>query len=73
MKSKLKKSELKELPKICTKGMNFTLNGKVYQQTDGVCMESPLGPVLANVYLEETIAPELSCHHGEGTGTIHSF
>ena len=35
-------------------------DGKVYQQTDGVCMGSPLGPVLANVfmvYLEETIVP----------------
>ena len=43
--------------------MHFTLDDKVNQQTDGVCMGSPLGPVLglANVfmvYLEETIAPE---------------
>ena len=61
VKTKLKKSELKELLEICTKEMHFTLDDKVYQQTDGVCMGSPLGPVLANVfmvYLEETIAPE---------------
>ena len=47
---------------MCTKEMHFTFDGKVYQQTDGVCMGSPLGPVLANVFmvhLEETIAPTL--------------
>ena len=62
VKTKLKKAELKELLEMCTKEMHFTLNGKIYQQTDGVCMGSPLGPVLANVFmvhLEETIAPEL--------------
>ena len=45
---------------MCKKELHFTFNGKVYQQTDGVCMGSPLGPVLANVfmvYLEETIVP----------------
>ena len=42
--------------------MHFTFDGKVYQQTGGVCMGSPLGPVLANVFmvhLEETIVPKL--------------
>ena len=42
--------------------MHFTFNSKIYQQTDGVCMGSPLGPVLANVFmvhLEETIVPKL--------------
>ena len=62
IKTKLKKAELKELLEMCTKEMHFTIEGKVYQQTDGVCMGSPLGPVLANVlmvHLEETIAPRL--------------
>ena len=47
---------------MCTKEMHFTFDGKIYQQTDGVCMGSPLGPVLANVFmvhLEETIVPQL--------------
>ena len=47
---------------MCTKELHFTYNGKTYQQNDGVCMGSPLGPVLANVfmvYLEKTIAPKL--------------
>ena len=62
LKTKLKKPELKELLEMCTKEMHFTFNGKTYQQTDGVCMGSPLGPVLANVFmvhLEETIVPQL--------------
>ena len=62
VKTKLKKSELKELLEVCTKELHFSFNEKIYQQTDGVCMGSPLGPVLANVFmvhLEEEIAPKL--------------
>ena len=62
IKTRLKRAELKELLEICTKEMHFTLDGKIYQQTDGVCMGSPLGPVLANVFmvhLEESIVPDL--------------
>ena len=62
VKTKLKKEELKELLEMCTKELHFTFNDKIYQQTDGVCMGSPLGPVLANafmVHLEETIVPKL--------------
>ena len=62
IKTKLKKDEMKMLLELCTKEMHFTFDGKIYQQVDGVCMGSPLGPVLANVFmvhLEETIVPEL--------------
>ena len=62
IKTKLRKEELRELLELCTKEMHFTFDDKIYQQTDGVCMGSPLGPVLANVFmvhLEETIVPQL--------------
>ena len=62
IKTKLKREELRELLRMCTKELHFTYDGKTYQQTDGVCMGSPLGPVLANVFmvhLEESIAPKL--------------
>jgi hypothetical protein len=62
IKTKLKKNELKELLEMCTKELHFTFNDKIYRQTDGVCMGSPLGPVLANafmVHLEETIVPQI--------------
>ena len=36
-----------------TKEMHFSLNGKIYKQVDGVAMGSPLGPVLANVFMVE--------------------
>ena len=62
IKTKLKREELRELLRMCTKELHFTHDGKTYKQTDGVCMGSPLGPVLANVFmvhLEESIAPKL--------------
>ena len=38
IRTKLKREELKELLNLCTKELQFTFNGKTYQQTDGVCM-----------------------------------
>ena len=62
VKTRLKREEMKELLEMCTKEMHFSFDGRIYQQTDGVCMGSPLGPVLANVFmvhLEETLAPKM--------------
>ena len=54
---------MKQLLELCTKEINFTFDEKIYQQVDGVCMGSPLGPVLANVFmvdLETKTAPRLN-------------
>ena len=33
--------------------MHFTFDNQVYQQNDGVAMGSPLGPVLAGIFMAE--------------------
>ena len=53
---------MKELLLLRTKKVNFTINGKIYMHVDGVAMESPLGPVLADIFmieLEKVVLPEL--------------
>ena len=50
---------------ICTKQLHFTFNNNIYIQCDGVAMGSPLGPLLANIFmtsLQEDLTPTLkSC------------
>ena len=53
---------MKELLLLCTKHVHFTFNGDIYIQLDCVAMGSPLGFLLANVFmcsLEEAIVPTL--------------
>ena len=57
------KKEMKELLLLCTKNVHFTFEGITYQQLDGVAMGSPLGPVLAGIFmveLETTTVPTLT-------------
>ena len=61
--TEIEKENLKKLLFSCTKEVHFSFNEKLYIQNDGVCMGSPLGPVLANIFmveLERTIIPVLS-------------
>ena len=49
---KLPKILLKQLLELCTKESPFTTpEGKIYVQTEGVAMGSPLGPSFANFYM----------------------
>ena len=43
--------ELKKLLNLCTKDNIFLLDGFLYQQVDGVAMGSPLGPLLAKIFM----------------------
>ena len=48
---KLPRSVLKDLLVFATKRSHFLLDGQYYDQFDGVAMGSPLGPVLANIFM----------------------
>ncbi|BHF61961.1 hypothetical protein SprV_0100494100 [Sparganum proliferum] len=43
--------KLKELLTRRTQNVQFLCNGQLYRQIDGVAMDSPLGPFLANVFM----------------------
>ena len=43
--------ELKKLITLCTKDNIFLFDGSLYQQVDRVAMGSPLGPLLANIFM----------------------
>ena len=63
IQTNIKKKEMKQLPLLCTKNVHFSYNGIIYQQCDGVAMGSPLGPVLAGIFmvhLERTLIPKLT-------------
>ena len=57
----LNKQDLVDLLRATTKDQLFLFNGQLYEQTDGVTMGSPLGPLMANVFMcsiEETLECE---------------
>ena len=41
-----------ELMNIATTSFEFSFNNKMYKQIDSVAMDSPLGPALANIFVE---------------------
>lgn len=47
----LQKEQLTKLLKITTTNQLFQFSGQLYEQIDGVAMGSPLGPLMANVFL----------------------
>ena len=63
----LQKHQLMDLLEIATTNQLFQFNGELYEETGGVAMGSPLGPLLANVFM---------CHiedHLEQKSMIPSF
>ena len=56
-------SEMKELLYLCTRNVHFSFDNNIYIQNDGVAMASPLGPILANIFmveLERSVIPGLA-------------
>jgi predicted GIY-YIG superfamily endonuclease len=49
----LERDDLKILLTICTQESHFQFDGVYYEQIDGVAMGSPLGPLFANVFMDE--------------------
>ena len=45
------KQDFRNLFKIATKETFFMFNNKYHEQVDGAAMGSPLGPVLANIFM----------------------
>ena len=39
---------------ICVKANHFLFGDKLYDQVDGVAIGSPLGPVLANIFMSNS-------------------
>ena len=62
VETKLRKHTLKKLISDCCTKTTFSFNERLYEQIDGVCMGSALGPVLANIImteLEKLVLPKL--------------
>ena len=63
IKTKIKAGKMRELLYLCTREGHFTFNDETYVQTDGVMMGSPLGSLIANIFmceLETSIIPKLT-------------
>ena len=63
IKTKINREDLKNMLYLCTKEGHFAFNGDTYIQTDGVMMGSPLGSLIANIFmceLENSLVPTMN-------------
>ena len=65
LETKISRKEMKDLLLLYTKNVHFSYDNKLYSQNDRVAMGSPLGPVIAGIFmvdLEPNMIPKLSTH-----------
>lgn len=63
---KMTKLQMKKLFMFATAQTHFLYNGEYYDQIDGVAMGSPLGPVLANIFMGHHEKLWLEQYTGQG-------
>ena len=51
IETKISRKDMKNLLSLCTKNVHFTFGNNIYQQRDGITMRSPLGTVLAEIFM----------------------
>ena len=59
------KQQMRDLLLVCIKNVHFSYNRHIYTQADSVAIGSPLGPILAGIFmveLERTVFPTLRGH-----------
>ena len=65
IQTNIKKKDMKQVLRLCTKNVRFSYDGTIYQQCDGIAIGSPLGPALARIFMvhiERTLIPTLTEH-----------
>ena len=66
-------SILRELLLRCTLNIQFKFDGRLYRQTDGVAMGSPLGPLLSDIFMSSLERGSLTpCAFTVDSSTIFS-
>ena len=60
----LTRSQFKKLLVYCVHENHFCFEDKYYDQVDGVAMGSPLGPILANIFMSRFESKALSKYNG---------
>ena len=60
----LNRTQLYKMLSFALKQNHFLFDGKVYNQVDGVAMGSPLGPVMANIFMCELERKALEQYNG---------
>ena len=60
----LSRGQFGKLLNYCVKQNHFVHNGILYDQIDGVAMGSPLGPILANVFISNLECQALKKYSG---------